>query len=523
MERRIVDISRRHLLRGAAGFSLALPFMASLAETSAYGADPTYTRRPRLLWFATDHGGAYEGNMFPASSLLTQSTNLFADHKISSGALKATRTGDRAAISPILSAKGSVLTDKLVGKMNVLMGLDVPFYIAHNTGMHLGNFAANDGNGEGADVQKFPRPTIDQIMAWSPSFYPDVIRIKQRAMLVSSSRSLSWNWSDPSSKSGNIQNVRGSDSSKSLFNSIFVPAMATPSAAPKRMPIADRVLESYKALRDGNRRLSAADKQRLTDHMERMAELDRRLGTSTSTASCSSVAQPTDEASQHTRIDPADATKRWQLFSDVVVAGFLCGTSRIGVAGVGGTDKLAGYQGDWHQDVAHQWQNADKQAILDNSYQRFFETVFLDAATKLDVEEAPGVTYLDNTLMVWSQESGMSTHDSVTIPVVTMGSAAGFFKTGVFADYRRLGNASSKYDPGAGNVQYLGLLYNQFLANVLLSMGVPTAEFERWGHKGYGYPFLTRETWTPPYAKHYQNTSSRYFTMASDVLPFLKA
>jgi hypothetical protein len=518
MQRRMIDISRREMLRGAGGVTLALPFLSSLAEKTAYGADPTYTRRPRLLWYATDHGGAYEANMFPPSSLLTQSQNVFTDHKVSAGALKATRVGDRGVISPILSAKSALLTDTLVAKMNVLMGLDVPFYIAHNTGLHLGNYANNDGNGEGVDVQKFPRPTIDQIMAWSPSFYPDVSSIKQRAMLVNSARSLSWNWSDPSSKSGAIQNVRGNDSSLNLFNSIFVPPAAV--TAPKRPPITDRVLASYKALRDGSRRLSAADKQRLTDHMDRMSELERRL---TATASCGSVVKPTDDGGQHVRIDPADATKRWQLFSDVVVAGFLCGTSRIGVLGVGPTDQLAGFQGDWHQDVAHQWQTPAKQQVLDNSYQRFFETVFLDAAAKLDIEEAPGVTYLDNTLMVWSQESGMSTHDSVTLPIVTMGSAAGFFKTGLFADYRRVGNASSQYDPGAGNVQWLGLLYNQFLANVLLAMGVPPVEFERWGHKGYGYPFLTHETWTPPYAKHYQSTTSRYFTMASDVLPFLKA
>ncbi len=32
--------------------------------------------------------------------------------------------------------------------MNVLWGLDVPFYIAHSTGLHLGNYARNDGNGD---------------------------------------------------------------------------------------------------------------------------------------------------------------------------------------------------------------------------------------------------------------------------------------------------------------------------------------------------------------------------------------
>jgi hypothetical protein len=519
MARRVIDISRRQLLRGAGGFTLALPFLPSLAEKTAFAGEATYASRPRLFWFATDHGGAYETNMFPDTAMLTSTVDLLADHKVSSGALKARLEGNRAVLSPILSASSSALTDKLVAKMNVLRGLDVPFYITHNTGMHLGNYARNDGNGvDGKEVQNFPRPTIDQLMAWSPSFYPDVAGIRQRAMLMNSERGLSWNWSDPTNRTGAIQNVRGLDSSRDLFDAIFAPPT---SSQPSRRPIADRVLESYKSLRDGNRRISPTDRQRLSDHVDRLSELERKLGAPAS-ASCGNIVKPTDDASSHQRLDPADAATHWKLFIDVVAVAFACGTSRIAIAGVGGTEKFAAYPGDWHQDVAHQWQNAAKQELLRNSYQRFFETVFLEAAARLDVEEAPGVTYLDNTLLVWSQESGMSSHDSASIPVVTMGSAAGFFKTGVYADYRKINGPNSKVD-AAGNVTWLGLLYNQWLANVLLSMRIAPTEFERWGHKGYGHPFLTRESWTPPYAKHYEGTTSRYFAMASDPLPFLKA
>jgi hypothetical protein len=520
MTKRVIDVSRRQLLRGAAGFSLALPFLPSLAEKTAFAGDPVYARKPRLFWFGTDHGGAYETNMFPDPSVLTSTLDLFPDHKVASGPLTAKVDGNRSVLSPILSASSSVLTDRLVAKTNVLRGLDVPFYIGHNTGLHLGNYAQNDGNGnDGKEAQKSPRPTIDQLMAWSASFYPDVGGIRQRAMLMNSGRTLSWNWSDPSNKAGAIQNVRGVDSSRELFDAIFIPADA---GQPKRPPIADRVLESYKALRDGNRRISSSDKQRLSDHVDRLAELERKLGATRST-SCGNVAKPTDDAGSHLAIDPADAATHWKLFIDVVVVAFTCGSSRIAVAGVGGTDRFAAYHGDWHQEVAHQWQDPAKQQLLRDSYQRFFETVFLDAATKLDVEEAPGMTYLDNTLLVWSQESCMATHDSTSIPIVTMGSAAGFFKTGLFADYRKVNGASSRFEPMPGSVTWLGLLYNQWLANVLLAMRIPNGEFERWGHKGYGCPLLTGETWTPPYAKHYESTSSRYFQTASDVLPFLKA
>ena len=82
----------------------------------------------------------------------------------------------------------------------------------------------------------------------------------------------------------------------------------------------------------------------------------------------------------------------------------------------------------------------------------------------------------------------METHGSVSIPVVTFGSAAGRLKTGLLCDYRRIGNTASQFDPGAGGKQTLGLLYSQWLATVLQAMGVPPSEFERWGYKGYGYP-----------------------------------
>jgi hypothetical protein len=515
--RKLIDITRRQVLLGIGGASLALPVLPSLLTKTAYGQDPIYKRKPRLYWLCTDHGGAFESSMFPATSMLSTTQTLFADHPIASGNLVSTVEAGRRSVSPILSADEASFSPALLSKLNVLYGLDVPFYISHNTGLHLGNYARNDGNGaDGVAVQASPRPTIDQILAWSPTFYDDLGSIRERSMIMSS-RPVSWNYSDPEQRAGNIENVRGYDRSRSLFDKIFVPESNDP--AP-RAPIVDKVLASYQALRNGNKRLSALDKQRLDDHMARIAELERKLNAK---ASCGDVTVPTDEAQAHAGNTPEDAIAYGKLWNDVVAAAFMCGTSRIGVLGYGSTDRFVAYGGDWHQEVAHQWQLADKQQLIQHSYQRVFEGIFLDLAAKLDVEEAPGMTYLDNSLLVWSQECGMSTHDSVSIPVVTFGSAAGFFKTGLLADYRRLNDPSSTFDPQAGGKQYLGLLYNQWLATVLQAMGLPPSEFERWGHQGYGVPFISRESWTPPYAKHYGDTSSRYFQMASDVLPFLKA
>jgi hypothetical protein len=516
-----IRLTRRQVLLGAGGVSVALPLLPSLLPRRTWAASATFAQHPRLVWLATGHGGAYESNMFPSPSLLTTQTALFPDHTISLGALKRTLSGADALLSPVLRAPATRLTDRLVGKMNVLYGLDIPFYIGHQTGGHMGNYARNDGNGgDGGFVQAYPQPTVDQIMAWSSSFYPDLGAVRQRAMVIGNR--LSWNYSNPSAKTGAIEEVSGTSASLALFDKIFTPA-GTPATTKPRAPVVDKVLESYKLLRNSSRRLSALDRQRLDDHMDRLGEIERRLTTAVPSMTCGMVQRPGDDAGKHLGTSAADWKAYYQLFNDVITVAFMCGSSRIAVLGDRGAENAIGYAGDWHQDVAHQWQKPDKQALLVSAYQKIFADAFLDLAAKLDVDETPGTSFLDNTLLVWSQESGMETHGSVSIPVVTFGSAGGFLKTGLFCDYRRTGNPASTFDPGVAEKQSLGLLYSQWLGTVLQAMRVPPAEFERAGIKGYGYPFLSRETWTPPYVKHYGSTTSRYFQMASDVLPGLKA
>jgi hypothetical protein len=521
MAGKVIPLTRRQVLMGAAGVTLALPVLPSLFLKPAYGADPVFVRRPRLYWLSTHHGGAHENSMFPSEALLTESRQLFSDHTVRSGALRATIEGASRRISQVLSAEASRLTERMLGRINVLRGVDVPFSLGHHEGGHLGNYADNEGlAGEAAQAKENPRPTIDQILAWSPAFYPDLVAIRERAMVVGPD-SISWNYSNPSARSGAIQNVRGVESSLELFNRVFLPAASADSS---RRPVVDHVLESYTRLRNGNRRLSSADRQRLDDHMDRIGELQRKLGTGLP-AACARIAAPADDARSHQENDPVDAARNAQLFNEVIAAAFICGTSRIAVLGLGSDQRFVSFAGDWHNDVAHMWPAPENQALLVAAYQRIFESVFLDMAMRLDVEEAPGVTYLDNSLLVWTQESGMSTHDPVSMPIVTCGSAAGYFKTGLSLDYRRAGHPDSRFDPQANDYfLYAGVTYNQFLATVLQAMGVPPSEFERWGHKGYGYPLVTPpEIGILPFARHYQSTSSRYFQIASDVLPFLEA
>lgn len=520
-KRRVTPLTRRQFLVGASGFTLALPVLSSLFVKKAYGADPVFVRRPRLYWLTTNHGAAFESSFFPSESPLTDSKTVFVDHNVAAGALRGTSAdGARTAISPILRASSSLLSNRRISQLNVLRGIDIPFGIGHHTGGHLGNYAQNEAVGGTAfDVRSEPRPTIDQLLAWSRSFYGDLTAVRERA-LVMGTREISFGYSNPSMATGSVQNIRGAASSLELFHRIFAPP-GTPESA--RVPIVDRVLESYQRLRNGDRRLSAADRQRLDDHMDRLAELQRKLNAAFPT-SCGGVIAPRDDSALHTRPDPSDATRYAQLYNEVVATAFICGSSRIAVLGLADEQRFVDFSGEWHFEVAHYWLEPNKQDLLARCYQRIFESVFLDMAARLDTEEADGLSYLDNSLLVWTQESGMSTHDPLSLPIVTAGSAAGFFRTGLALDYRRVGNPDSRFQPLVkAEATYAGMLYNQFLASVLQSMGMPPSEFERWGHKGYGVPRVEVPGVSLPFATHYQDTSSRYFQIASGVLPFLKA
>jgi len=536
--KRTRPVYRRQFLKGAGGISLGLPFLPSLTSRTAFAADPLPNFRPNLWWMTTDHGGAYETNFFPNKSMLNTPFNIPNGHGGNWGALKATNQGGKNVLSPILQADATKLTDARVAKMNVLWGLDIPFYIAHNTGGHLGNYARNDGNGaEGKAVQGDPRPTLDHMLAYSKGFYKDTVGVLYRHISYGyPEKEVTWTYSNPSTQNGSIQPAVIVRTSKVLFSRLLggiTPTDPNPMPMPNQPPvavrpsIADRVKISYDRLIKGDRRLSARDKSRLSDHLSQINELERKINEMRpmgggggggggvgsgggSKAACKPVAPAEDTAAFITKNDPVSYAKTAAIYNDVVSAALACGTTRILSFPTASANFAVGYTGNWHQEVAHQWETAGGQDNLRRAYQLVFEKFFVDLMVKLDsVESAPGRTVLDDTLMVWSQECGMRTHEATSIPIVTAGSGFGSHNTGRFIDYRSGGGPT-----GSTNNDRYGLLYNHFLASIALSMGMTAPEFERWGHKGIGIATVGGS-----YRGHYVNTSSKYFNMASTKLP----
>jgi hypothetical protein len=476
-------MSRRQFLVGAGGFALAIPVLPSLLPREAHAMGNTTPRR--FVSLATHHGGIWTNNFFPNRGLLTASRE-YAGHTIRSGALRLDSMGAQNYLSPTLSADRALFPQAIADKMNVIQGIDIPWYIAHHTGGFLGNYGRNDGNDPNTGVFEF-RPTMDQIMAWSNRFYPNLDHIMQRSMVIGAGR-MSYQWSNPAQRTGDIIAVTPENSSLSLFHRIF---QIPDEPEVMRTPVVDRVVESYQQLRQSNRRLSVEDRRRLDDHLERIFELQRRLNT---VALCTDVPIPERDSGRVRHqtgysYNPDAMTEFWQLHNDVIAVAFACDSCRVVTMHCG--DTFSTFQGDWHQDVAHRAnlpEGAEQEIILE-AHRRFFADVFLDLVNKLDIEEEPGVTILDRSLVMWSQESGNHTHDSYSIPIVTAGSANGSVQTGRYIDYRNLG-ITKTYSSNPDQPAHPGLIHNQFLGNVLQAMGLERSEYDLEGHGGYGILYV---------------------------------
>src|SRR5580658_4500110 len=266
----VIKVGRRHFLAGVGGFALAIPFLGSLEKRASAGGSAV---QPRYFYFGTDHGGCWDSNFFPQVTT-TQTTTVpgVSGHTVSAGPLAVTVAGSTATMgaSKVLTASSSTLTAALVAKMNVLRGLDIPWYMSHTTGL-LGNFARNDGNGsDGVAVTALGgRPTIDQVMASSSSFYTsaDMAITKATSVIVNGgTQPHSWALTTPGNPTGGVTPVSNSFGSLALFQSIF--GMSTAPTAKPRKPVVDLVNANYKSLVQSSTRLSSADVTRLDQHMQ---------------------------------------------------------------------------------------------------------------------------------------------------------------------------------------------------------------------------------------------------------------
>jgi hypothetical protein len=352
----------------------------------------------------------------------------------------------------------------------------------------------------------------------------------RRSVVVGGQSGLSWGFQNPTMRTGSIVEQSVLPSPRAAFDALY--RAQTPSNAPTpRRQVVDLVIEEYRRLRQSNRRLSRDDRDRLDAHLARLDDLQRRVapvgggagggggstgggggamgdgggatgggggstgggggstgggGGTTGTPGISQCQNLTVPQVQGGETGAAFANVQ-HLYNEVLAMALTCGATRIAVMGTQEYRyEIQNVTGDWHQDVAHAWQNATPQQHLQNAMRETFRHAFLDLVARLDaVEDAPGVTVLDNTLVVWLWESGEETHANNEVPVLMAGRAGGTIRTGQYVDYRDLSAGGDLWQWHSVLSERPGLSQNQFLATCLQAMGVAPSEFTNLANSGF--------------------------------------
>ena len=481
-------MNRRMFLRGTGGALMAIPFLPSLTTRAFAQPMPPPAVGRCFMAICTDHGDVWGQNQYPSAALLNAETQ-YAGRTVRHGRLPTAANAEGNLVwSPAYTAAANRLTPQLAGKFNVLRGLDIPFRIGHHYGGHLGNYAGTvDNTTDGVSNVEYMTATIDQVMAYAESFYTRAdldTRMTQRSFCIASGQ-YSYNFTSPSTRTGNVVQQPARSQNLELYDVLFQPGSAFNGI---NGSIVDGIRANFARLRR-HPRLSRGDLMRLDQHVERMAEIERKLRVAQVMAE--PPARPESDTnrfgSDHTfSHNPVRQAEYCGLMNDIVVAAFSTGTSRVGTWGqrLRFTESTIA---DWHGNVAHNGMGAEpSQRYTLGWHQGTFEHVMVDLAAKLDdVQTQDGRTLLDHSLITLTSEGGQLTHHAgcVSFPLITAGGAGGYFNTGHFVDFS---NQEVVYDDLneriAGNAMYQaespGLLYNQWLANALLAMGLSRDEYE---------------------------------------------
>lgn len=536
-------LSRRHLLQGLGGFTLALPLLPSLMGR---GEAQTVALPRFFVTSWVSHGGLGCDNVFPMSSGALASRDLFpattgfVAHSIQSGRLVdlkrtyAQTAADRglpmddfepgvARVSPLL---GSFLSDALLNKMNVLQGIDNLHWGGHTRG-YLGNFVNRDGANDNG-LANAPIPTIDYVISQSSKFYSAAERPLVKAPVLSATWTQLSSFKSGSAVANNPFNCR---TVGQIYDLLFNGVMTQPGKTDPRVSVVDRVQADYARVSKGafgpGRRIGQADRVRLDEYLEGVKTIGDRMKSMVS-AGCSLPTVTTAQRALMTREGEADwewtavpadlplrqANQReaLELVNMMIVNAFQCGTTRAVVRQMSALkdqwdpttfntpNQFEASRTDAHGMVFHNHTLEDRQRHIVKSQRFMFEHGYADLIKRMDAAQVmPGVSMLDQALVYWCSESGPSTHDAKSIPAILAGGAGGYFKTGNYVDFtHRTRQITGKY----GNKWLAGVPQNRLLANIAQAMGLAPADYEL-SDAAYATKFPARGNKVPGYGDPY--------------------
>lgn len=495
---------RRTFLRAATGLALGAPLLKSLMPSTASAqavTSPkrlvcmqTYSGQVATSWLPTRVPTGYRlrNAVFPGDTDKGDGTT-YVHQRIAGTNYSSAPLTDFSSPTGISEIIGPRLNPHLA-KMNLVRGVDFMAGAGHNSGSYFGNVAACTSSAVNGLSEM---PTIDRVLAYSNKFYASAPIL--RALDVGTGMPSGFSYTDYGVSGGPIEQVSfvldPRQAWSRAFGSFMAPSM--PRANPN-LSLINSIHADYSRL-NGNRRLSAGDKQLLERHMTFLDELERKLN-SAPTVACTVPTAPRSIPNgypweQVSSI--ADFQDTIRLLAEVSVAALRCDVTRIvtfdlqkAITTAGATPapsfhNSADVGGDWHQ-FAHDLESSPNAKANFVSISQFAANeVFARFVELLDVEESNGKTFLDNSLVLWGNELGYN-HYNTDVMTLMAGGAGGAIKTGQYLDYIDW-NQSYANPISNWGVLIPGVPHNRLLVSVLQAMGLSAADYERGGITGYGH------------------------------------
>ncbi len=460
---------RRDFLRGLGGFTLSLPFLASLVPSKVYGQSAVKKRFIAIhqfngifeaVWYPQQEPSTANGFTAHASDVLYK--QLSALPRLADGSLTETFKRD---FDPYLS------------KMNLYRGLDVIGGDDHDLAHFL---CGMQDTGASGTMPGGMGASIDTLISKSSNFYEKAPAIRA----IRAEEGLDWTSGvsfDRNLSTGSVSRVLYVKKPIDLFNSVFANVITDPAVqnrlASMKLTIGDLVLEDYRS-KMNDRRISSEDKARLSNFVDNLQEVQNKLA-SMSQAQPVTCTKPNKPSNYDYYSLLSESQKLDCIFAhvDIMAAAIACDLTRVAV--------LSGDKIFYPHDNSHS-SPSDRNAQVNfidhcNRSVRAVSRLLGHLNSMID-DTNTGKTVLDNSLVMWGSEiSNGQAHRTESMPVVTFGSGGGSIRTGYYIDYRKrpFFRIADRSDFPA-----IGRSYSQFLITVMRSMGLQSSEYNSYGDGG---------------------------------------